>query len=49
MIEVTDITGSSSPQSFTVVRSVNGVVKSQAEGAAVALASTPVYALTGAT
>ena len=49
VIEVTDITGSSSPQSFTVVRSVNGVVKSQAEGAAVALASTPVYALTGAT
>ena len=44
---VTDITGSSSPQTFTVIRSVNGVVKSQASGAAVVLADTPVAALAG--
>jgi hypothetical protein len=29
---VTDISGSSSPQTFTVTRSVNGVVKSHAIG-----------------
>ena len=32
-ITVTGITGSSSPQTFTVTRSVNGVVKAQAAGA----------------
>jgi hypothetical protein len=34
---VTAISGSSSPQTFTVTRSVNGVVKAQSSGAAVAL------------
>jgi hypothetical protein len=42
---VTDITGSSSPQSFTVTRSVNGVVKSHSAGADVRLWTPPVYAL----
>ena len=42
---VTAISGSSSPQSFTVTRSVNGVVKAQAAGAPVALWDTPVAAL----
>ena len=44
---VTDISGASSPQTFTVTRSVNGVVKEQAEGAAVALTQQPIAALTG--
>lgn len=35
---VTNITGSSSPQTFTVVRAVNGVAKAHSTGAAVALA-----------
>ena len=47
-ITVTGITGSSSPQSFAVARSVNGVVKAQDTGAAVALYDTPVAALAGA-
>lgn len=34
---VTNITGTSSPQTFTVTRSVNGVVKAQSSGAAVSL------------
>lgn len=34
-MRVTNITGASSPQTFTVVRSVNGVFKSHASGAAV--------------
>jgi hypothetical protein len=34
---VTNITGASSPQTFTVTRSVNGVVKAQTSGAAIAL------------
>ncbi len=42
---VTNITGSSSPQTFTVTRSVNGVVKAQAAGAAVVLYNVPVAAL----
>lgn len=42
---VTNITGASSPQTFTVTRSVNGVVKAQSTGAAVRLWSTPRYAL----
>jgi hypothetical protein len=42
---VTNITGTSSPQTFTVTRSVNGVVKSQAAGAAVTLFYTPVWSL----
>lgn len=36
-VTVTDISGSSSPQTFTVTRSVNGVVKSHSSGAAVSL------------
>ena len=42
---VTNITGSSSPQTFTVTRSVNGVVKAQAAGAAVVLYNVPAAAL----
>ena len=45
-MQVTNITGSSSPQSFTVTRSVNGVVKAQSSGADVRLFYPPVYALT---
>jgi hypothetical protein len=47
-IEVTAVSGGTSPQTFTVVRSVNGVVKAQASGAAVVLAGTPTVALAGA-
>ena len=43
-ITVTNITGSSSPQTFTVTRSVNGVVKSHSSGADVRLWTPPVYA-----
>lgn len=42
---VTAITGTSSPQTFTVTRSVNGVVKTQASGADVQLLNPPVIAL----
>lgn len=42
---VTNITSATSPQSFTVTRSVNGVVKAQAAAADVRLWSTPRYAL----
>jgi hypothetical protein len=42
---VTAITGSSSPQAFTVTRSVNGVAKAQAAGAPVAVTPSPVMAL----
>lgn len=41
---VTHVTGTSSPQSMTVTRSVNGVSKSQLAGADVRLADTPRYA-----
>ena len=44
---ITAITGSSSPQAFTVTRSVNGVVKSQSSGASVSIAQPPVAALSG--
>lgn len=44
-VTVTNITGASSPQTFTVTRSVNGVVKAQASGADVRLWDTPRYAL----
>lgn len=37
VMTVTNITGASSPQTFTVTRSINGVVKSQAAGTDVAL------------
>ena len=42
---VTRITGTSSPQTFTVRRSVNGIAKSQAVGAAVDLFRPAIYAL----
>jgi hypothetical protein len=42
---VTNITGSSSPQTMTVTRSVNGVVKAQTAGTEIALWDTPRYAL----
>lgn len=42
---VTNITGSSSPQTWTVTRSVNGVVKSQAASAQVSLFFPPLYGL----
>lgn len=41
-VTVTAISGSSSPQTFTVQRSRNGVVKAQQAGAAVSIAE-PVY------
>ena len=44
-ITVTAITGSSTPQTFTVTRAVNGVSKAQASAAPVALWNTPVAAL----
>ncbi|MGW6395403.1 hypothetical protein ACWFR1_34045 [Streptomyces sp. NPDC055103] len=42
---LTGVTSSTSPQTFTVVRSANGIVKSHAAGAPVALARPVVYAL----
>lgn len=42
---VTNVTGSSSPQTFTVIRSVNGVVKSQSAGAKVELFAPTYYSL----
>lgn len=42
---VTDISGGSSPQTFTVTRSVNGVSKAQTAGSAVRLWRSGVYAL----
>jgi Carbohydrate binding domain len=42
---VTDISGTSSPQTFTVTRSVNGVVKAHDAGTAVQLFQTPRYGL----
>lgn len=42
---VTNVTGASSPQTFTVTRSVNGVVKAQTSGADVRLWDTPRWAL----
>jgi hypothetical protein len=42
---VTAISGATSPQTFTVTRSANGVVKSQAAGASVRLARTATIAL----
>jgi hypothetical protein len=38
---VTDISGTSSPQTFTVTRSVNGIIKSHLAGAAVRLFTPP--------
>ena len=44
-ITVTNVTGSSSPQSFTVTRAVNGVSKAQSSGADVRLWFTPIFSL----
>lgn len=45
VMRVTDVSGSSSPQTFTVERSINGVTKSHDAGAAVALAQPLILAL----
>lgn len=42
---VTNITSSTSPQTFTVTRAVNGVAKAQTAGTAIELWDTPRYAL----
>lgn len=42
---VTAISGSSSPQTFTVTRSVNGVVKAQTAGTSIVLFQTPIASL----
>ncbi|MBB4987500.1 hypothetical protein [Streptomyces nymphaeiformis] len=42
---VTNLTGATSPQTFTVTRSVNGVVKSHVAGTALQIARPVVYAL----
>jgi hypothetical protein len=44
-VTVTAVTGGSSPQTATVTRSINGVVKAQASGAAVTVYPSPVLAL----
>jgi hypothetical protein len=44
-ITVTNITGASSPQTFTITRAVNGVVKAQTAGTAVALYHPPIWSL----
>lgn len=45
VMTVTNITGASSPQTFTVTRSVNGVVKTHSADATVELAQRPTIAL----
>ncbi|MEU3203577.1 hypothetical protein ABZ702_06770 [Streptomyces cyaneofuscatus] len=45
VVTVTAITGASSPQSFTVTRSVNGIVKAHGAGADVRLAEPAIVAL----
>lgn len=45
VMTVTNITSSTSPQTFTVTRSTNGVSKSHAAGTALSLAAPAVYAL----
>ncbi len=44
-VRVTNITGASSPQTFTVTRSINGVIKAQPVGGDVRLFDTPRWAL----
>lgn len=44
-VRVTNVTGASSPQTFTVTRSINGVVKAQTSGTDVRLWDTPRWAL----
>lgn len=48
VMKVTNITGASSPQTFTVVRSVNGVVKAQSANAVIHVEPQPAAALSGA-
>lgn len=45
-VTVTNITGSSSPQTFTITRSVNGVVKAQTAGTAIVMAHPAIAAVT---
>jgi len=45
VMQVTDVSGAASPQTFTVVRSINGVAKAHPAGEAVRLYPTPRYAL----
>ncbi len=45
IVKVTNVTGSASPQTFTVTRSINGVVKAHAVGTAVRLAEPMLVAL----
>lgn len=45
VMTVTGVTGGASPQTFTVIRAVNGVVKSHPAGAAVVLTHPPTLAL----
>lgn len=45
VMTVTNVTGASSPQTFTVTRSVNGVVKAQTSGTSVGLADDSKWAL----
>jgi hypothetical protein len=45
-VTVTNVTGTSSPQSFTVTRAVNGVSKAQSSGSDVRLWFPPILALT---
>ncbi|MFJ8804188.1 hypothetical protein [Streptomyces sp. NPDC102487] len=44
-MRVTGITGTTSPQTWTVVRSINGIVKAQTSGTDVRLADMPIIAL----
>lgn len=44
-IQVTAVTGTTSPQTFTIVRSINGVVKSHVAGEPIELATPARYAL----
>ncbi|WP_369778830.1 hypothetical protein [Streptomyces sp. R33] len=45
VMTVTNVVGASSPQTFTVTRSVNGIVKAHSSGASVALATPTILAL----
>jgi hypothetical protein len=44
-MRVTTVSGATSPQTFTVVRAVNGISKPHAAGTPVRLADSPVVAL----
>lgn len=45
VVTVTAITGTSSPQTFTVTRSTNGIIKAHAAGTALSLTHRPAFAL----